>query len=148
MNGHRKSDKPVVATKPSNKTGLKPAAEKVEPRGLAEGNSAKQNMFRIQGRQDMQSALERVRKAARMRRFWRYHLRQEPRALIALAGICGGGAQQWAFLLRLDVPSINWKKQRTGEEKCEEYCSRVMYHWVNRAFGMPGDGRRGRGRAL
>jgi len=64
MNERRKSDKPVVATKPSNNTGRKPVAEKMEPRGLAEGNSAKQNMSRTQCRQNMQSELERVRRAA------------------------------------------------------------------------------------
>jgi len=30
----------------------------------------------------------------------RYHLRQEPSAGIPLAGIRGGGGQQWPFLLR------------------------------------------------
>lgn len=65
MNDRRKSDKPVVAKKPSNKAGAMLAAEKVEQRGLAEGNSAKQNMFRTQCRENMQSALERVRQAAR-----------------------------------------------------------------------------------
>lgn len=64
MNDRRKSDKSVVATKPSNKTGATPVAEKVERRDLAEGNPAKQNMFRTQCRQNMQSALERVRQAA------------------------------------------------------------------------------------
>jgi len=32
----------------------------------------------------------------------------------------------WPFEPRIDIPldvqSINWKKQRTGEEKCEGYC--------------------------
>lgn len=65
MNGRRKSDKPVVATKSQNKAGVKPAAEGMEPRGLAKGKSAKQNMDRIQSRKTMQSALERVRRAAR-----------------------------------------------------------------------------------
>jgi RNA-directed DNA polymerase len=65
MNDHRKSDKSVVATKSSNKAGAKPAAKKMEPRGLAEGNSAKQTMFRTQCRENMQNALERVRQAAR-----------------------------------------------------------------------------------
>lgn len=65
MNDLRKSDKSVVATKPSNKAGAMLAAEKVEPRDLAEGNSAKQNMFRTQCRDNMQSALERVRQAAK-----------------------------------------------------------------------------------
>jgi RNA-directed DNA polymerase len=65
MNGRRKSDKPVVATKSPNKAGVKPAEEGMEPRGLAKGKSVKQNMDRIQSRKTMQSALERVRRAAR-----------------------------------------------------------------------------------
>jgi RNA-directed DNA polymerase len=65
MNGRRKSDKPIVATKSPNKAGAKPAAEGMEPRGLAKGKSAKQNMDRIQSRKNMQSVLERVRRAAR-----------------------------------------------------------------------------------
>ena len=36
MNEHRKSDKPVVATKPANKA-VKAVAEPVEPRSLAKG---------------------------------------------------------------------------------------------------------------
>ena len=64
MNGHRKSDKPIRATKSPNKAGGKPVAEGMEQRGLAKGNSAKQNMDRIQSRKNMQSALERVRQAA------------------------------------------------------------------------------------
>jgi RNA-directed DNA polymerase len=64
MNDHRKSDKPTVAKKASNKAGATPAAEKLERKGLAEGNSAKQNMSRTLCRENMQSALERVRQAA------------------------------------------------------------------------------------
>lgn len=65
MNDHRKSDRPIVAAKSANKTGAMPVAEQVERKGLAEGNSAKQNMSRTQCRENMQSALERVRQAAR-----------------------------------------------------------------------------------
>lgn len=72
MNERRKSDKPIVATKPSNKAGAIPAAEKAEPRGLAKGNSAKQNMSRVQCRESMQSALERVRQAARQDKTLRF----------------------------------------------------------------------------
>jgi RNA-directed DNA polymerase len=64
MNGHRKSDKPKVASKSSNNIGEKPVAEMMEPRGLAKGKSAKQNMGRIQSWETMQQALERVRQAA------------------------------------------------------------------------------------
>jgi hypothetical protein len=64
MNGHGKSHSPIVPTKPSNKAG-KPAAEGVEGRGLAKGNSREQNALRTQGRVSAQSALERVREAVR-----------------------------------------------------------------------------------
>ena len=47
MNGYRESDSLIVSKKPSNKTGdNKPVAEKVEKRGLAEGNSVERNKGR------------------------------------------------------------------------------------------------------
>jgi hypothetical protein len=55
MNGRRKSDSPVVATKPANKTGA-PEAERVEQRGLAKGNPRRQNTSRAQDRAVVQSA--------------------------------------------------------------------------------------------
>src|SRR5215210_1478315 len=63
MNGRRKSDSPVVATKPANKTGA-PAAERVEQRGLAKGKPPGQNTNRAQDRAVVQSALLRIRQAA------------------------------------------------------------------------------------
>ena len=65
MNGRRKSGKPIVASKSSNKASAKPAEEKKEPRGLTKGNSAKQNTNRILCRDNVRNALERVRHAAR-----------------------------------------------------------------------------------
>ena len=70
MNGRRKSDRPVVATKPANKIG--PAtndnavsmAEQVERRGLAKGKTPRQNTNRAQDREVVQSALGRIRQAA------------------------------------------------------------------------------------
>ena len=66
MNDRRKSDSPIVPTKPSNKGGAPaaPPAEGVEGRGLPKGNSGGQNRSRAQTRQDLQSALDRVREAA------------------------------------------------------------------------------------
>jgi RNA-directed DNA polymerase len=66
MNGRGKSDSPVVPTKPSNKGGTTagPSAEGVEGRGLPKGNSGGQNRSRAQIRQDLQSALDRVRQVA------------------------------------------------------------------------------------
>jgi RNA-directed DNA polymerase len=63
MNGHGKSDGPVVPMKSPNNAG-QPAAEEVEGRGLAKGNPRQQNAPRTQCRQDAPSALERVRLAA------------------------------------------------------------------------------------
>jgi RNA-directed DNA polymerase len=63
-NGRGKSDRPVVPGKPSNKAG-RPAAEKVEGRGLAKGNSREQNALRTQGRERAHSALKRIRQAAK-----------------------------------------------------------------------------------
>ena len=62
-NGRGKSDSSTVPTKPPNNA-EGPAAEAVEGRGLAKGNSPERNAFRTQGREDAPSALERVRQAA------------------------------------------------------------------------------------
>src|SRR5690242_8618515 len=70
MNGRRKSDKPIVATKPANKVGPSrnevevPAAEQVERRGLAKGKPPRQNTNRALDRSNVQSALGRIRQAA------------------------------------------------------------------------------------
>ena len=62
-NGRGKSDSRVVPAKSSN-TAEEPAAEAMEGRRLAKGNSPERNAFRTQGREDSPSALERVRQAA------------------------------------------------------------------------------------
>jgi group II intron reverse transcriptase/maturase len=64
MNGPGKSDSSVVPAKPPNKA-AEPAAEAGEGSGLAKGNSPERNALRTQGRGGAQSALERVRQAAR-----------------------------------------------------------------------------------
>src|SRR6266705_4280470 len=70
MNGRRKSDRPVVATKPANKAGElaivtnEPVAEQVERRGLAKGKPPRQNTNRALDREVVQSALGRIRQAA------------------------------------------------------------------------------------
>jgi RNA-directed DNA polymerase len=63
MDDRRKSDRPVVATKPANKAG-EPGAERVERRGLAKGKPPRQNTNRAQDRAKVQSALGRIRQAA------------------------------------------------------------------------------------
>lgn len=73
MNERGKSDRPIVPSKPANKRSVasQPGgcdatrpAEPVEGRGLAKGNSDQPNRSRTQCRQDLQSALDRVRRAA------------------------------------------------------------------------------------
>ena len=60
MNGHGKSDSPVVPAKPSNKLG-RPGAEAVEERGLPEGNAASKTRPGRRAGQGAPSALDRVR---------------------------------------------------------------------------------------
>ena len=104
MNGHGKSDRPIVPMKSPNKGGPQkqqrnggpypgtkaetpetdkgtptalvvdadPTAEGVEGKGLAKGNLRQQNTLRIQSRKGVQSALERVRQAARTDRKMRF----------------------------------------------------------------------------
>ena len=62
-----KSDSPIVPEKPPNK-----AAEAVEGRGLAKGSLPKRNASRTLSRIDVQSALRRVRHAARRDRKQRF----------------------------------------------------------------------------
>lgn len=71
MNGHGKSDRPVVPGKSPNNAG-RPVAEGMEGRGLAKGNLRQQNAPRTLGRAGAQSALERVRQAARGDRKMRF----------------------------------------------------------------------------
>ena len=71
MNGRGKSDRSIVPRKSPNKAG-RPAAEVMEGRDLAKGNSPEGNAFRTQRRVDAHSALERVRRAAREDRKQRF----------------------------------------------------------------------------
>jgi len=71
MNGHGKSDRPVVPAKPPNNAG-RPVAEGVEGRGLAKGNPRRQNALRTPSRDGAPSALERIRQAARRDRKTRF----------------------------------------------------------------------------
>ncbi len=64
MNECGKSDKPIVPEKPANNGNAQAVAspaERVEGRGLAKGNSIRQTRFRTQSREDLQSALDRIR---------------------------------------------------------------------------------------
>jgi RNA-directed DNA polymerase len=68
MNGSRKSDRPIVATKSANKVDVESEsettmAESMERRGLAKGKTPRQNTNRALDRAVVQSALGRIRQA-------------------------------------------------------------------------------------
>ena len=68
MHEREKSDPAIRAGKPTNKADATPvadAAEPVEQRAGAEGNTSGQSTHRTQGRERVSQALDRVRKAAR-----------------------------------------------------------------------------------
>jgi hypothetical protein len=100
MNEAEKSDRPIVSKKPANKAGLKcSAAELAERRGLAKGNPDQQTSHRTQCRNRLQHALNRIRQTVQEAHhlhqkapFARYDQRQEPSAVVPLAGICAGAA--------------------------------------------------------
>ncbi len=71
MNGHRKSDGPVVPLKSPNNAGQS-AAEEAEGRGPAKANPHQQNASRTQSRQAAHNALERIRLAAARDRRMRF----------------------------------------------------------------------------
>src|SRR5215468_5708859 len=71
MHEREKSDPAIGAGKPTNKaeaTSVADAAEPVEQRAGAKGNASEQSTHRTQGRERVSQALERVRKAARLRK--------------------------------------------------------------------------------
>ena len=81
-----KSDTPIVPEKAPNKG--KPA-EAVEGRGVAKGNAEEATACRTQSRERVSKGLEGIREAED--RFRVTHPRQEPCAVVPLAGICAGG---------------------------------------------------------
>src|SRR5215470_3902669 len=71
MHEREKSDPAIGAGKPTNKAeaaSAADAAEPVEQRAGAKGNASEQSTHRTQGRERVSQALERVRKAARLRK--------------------------------------------------------------------------------
>jgi len=71
MHEREKSDPAIRAGKPTNKVVARPlatAAEPVERKSGAEGNADEQSTHRTQGRERVSQALDRVRKAARLKK--------------------------------------------------------------------------------
>ncbi len=71
MNERGKSDSSVVPVKSPNKAG-QPTAEGMEGRGLTKGNPQQQNTSRTLSRNDVPSALERIRQAAKKNKEMRF----------------------------------------------------------------------------
>jgi group II intron reverse transcriptase/maturase len=71
MHGHEESDRPIVPAKSPNKMG-QPVAEGMEGRGLVKENTDQQNARRTQCRESAQSALDRVRQAAKRNKAERF----------------------------------------------------------------------------
>ena len=93
MHGREKSDSAIVAGKPTNKA-VPTAAEPVERRAEAKGNTSQQSTRRTQSRVSVSHALERIRQTGTKKgRFAVTHPRWEPSARMGPARFCAGGAQ-------------------------------------------------------
>jgi hypothetical protein len=71
MDGSGKSDSVTVATKPANNAEPS-AAELVEPRAGTSGNADQQSTCRVQDRESVSEALDRIRQVARQRKKERF----------------------------------------------------------------------------
>jgi group II intron reverse transcriptase/maturase len=124
MNGHGKSDSPVVPEKLSNKFPDR-EAERVEGRGLAKGNLQEEGVFRTQSRADAKTGLERVREAAERDRRQKFtallhhvydteRLRTAYRALNpkAAAGVDGETWKHYGEELEENLQSLSERLQR------------------------------------
>ena len=87
MNGSGESDSAIVAVKPTNKA-EQSAAESVERRVEAKGNTGQQSTYRAQDRESVSQALDRIRQA-----FAVTHPRWEPYAGKPPVRFCAGGAR-------------------------------------------------------
>ncbi len=86
MNGHQKSESPIVAVKPANKV-EQSTTELVEPRGGAEENTVQPATYRTPSRVNVTQGLGRVRQVFAVK-----HPRWKPGAVVPHAGFCAGGA--------------------------------------------------------
>lgn len=119
----RKSDRSILPAKPSNNAD-KTAAETVEGRDLAKGNTDQQNALRTQCRQSVPSALDRVRQLARKDKKVRFnnlfcHLTAErlERAFLALkrqasAGVDGVTWEEYRVNLGSNIQNLHGRLHR------------------------------------
>ena len=149
MDGRGKSDGSIVPGKPPNKAG-QPAAEAVEGRGPAKGNSLECNALRTQSRAGAPSALDRVRQAAekdRRQRFTAllhhvYDIERLRTAYFALrrdaaAGIDGETWQHYGEDLESNLRDLSGRLKRGA------YRAKPVRRALGRRFrrGIPASGR-------
>jgi RNA-directed DNA polymerase len=126
MHEREKSDPAIRAGKPTNKAEATPvadAAELVERRAGAKGNVSEQSTHRTQGRERVSQALERVRKAAR--------LRKEEKLTTLLHHINVDLLREAFFALKRDaapgVDGVTWRAYEADLElKLTDLASRVQ----------------------
>ena len=144
-NGRGKSDSSIVPAKPPNKA-EEPAAEAVEGRELAKGNSPKRNVLRTQSRESAPSALERVRQAARKERKQRFtallhHIYDVERLRVAYlsvkrnaaAGVDGQTWQHYGENLEANLQDLSHRLKR------EAYRARPVRRVYIPKVGKPGE---------
>lgn len=145
MHERGKSDRPIVPEKPPNKElGAPSSAEEVEGRGLAKGNSGEQNRDRTLDREALQSALTRIRQAAkkdkelRFTTLWHqvYDIRRLREAFLSMKKKAAAG-----------VDGVTWQQYNENREEnlldLSERLKRGAYRAkpVRRKFIPKADGR-------
>lgn len=145
MNETGKSDSSIVPRSAPNKgCGAPRPAEEQEGRGLAEGNSGQQTRRRTQSREDLQSALDRIRQAARRDKKQRFtalwhHVYEVGRLKQAYKRLNRKGAA--------GVDQETWETYGEGlEERLEDLAGRLRRgayraRPVRRVYIPKGDGR-------
>src|SRR5262245_7322927 len=123
MHEREQSDPAIGAGKPTNKAearSVADAAEPVEQRAGAKGNASGQSTLRTQSRERVSQALERVRKAARLRR---HHPRREPYALIG--PVRGRGVTCVPTAIRADESAVRDPLQ-TSVVRCHNHADNAV----------------------
>lgn len=144
MNGHGKSDRPVVPGKSANNGGAAvPPAEQAEGRGWAKGNPERQTSLRTQGRAGLQQALDRIRQAAdrdkqaQLTALWHHvynlnHLREAYFGLTpqAAAGVDEQTWEQYGEALEDNLRDLSERLKRGGYR-----AQPVRRAWIPKADG-------------
>src|SRR5215468_4774718 len=124
MHGDGKSDSSIVPTKLPNEAEPEPVQEAMEGRGLAKGKMPERNVYRTQSREDMSSALERIRQAARREKGQRFtallhHVYEVERLRAAYYGLKREAAA--------GIDGATWRQYQEGlERKLKDLSERIQ----------------------